>query len=112
MSIIEVSVDELEAALSEGARLIDVREAEEYVDGHVAGAVHVALGSVAENVAAFRPADAVGDGPVYVICRSGGRSMRACEFLAQHGVDAVNVAGGTMEWIISGRAVVVGSQPL
>ena len=38
--------------------------------------------------------------------------MRACEFLAQQGVDAINVAGGTMEWVASGRAVVAGSQPL
>ncbi len=110
MSIIEVSVEELEAALKDGARLIDVREADEYADGHVAGAVHVALGSVADNLGAFGPAD--GDAPAYLICRSGGRSMRACEFLAQHGIEAVNVAGGTMEWIVSGRAVVVGSQPL
>ncbi len=111
MSIIEVSVEELEAALAAGARLIDVRETDEYEGGHVAGAVHVALGTVADNVAAFQAA-ADGDGPTYVICKSGGRSMRACEFLAQQGVEASNVAGGTMEWIVSGRSVVVGSQPL
>jgi len=111
MSIIEVSVEELEAALAAGARLIDVRETDEYEDGHVAGAIHVALGTVADNVAAFQPA-AEGDGPTYVICKVGGRSMRACEFLAQQGVEAVNVAGGTMEWIVSGRSVVAGSQPL
>ena len=111
MSIIEVSVEELEAALAAGARLIDVRETDEYEDGHVAGAIHVALGTVPDNVAAFCvPVD--GGGPTYVICKSGGRSMRACEFLAQQGVEAVNVAGGTMEWIVSGRSVVSGSQPL
>lgn len=110
MSIIEVSVEELEAALAAGARLIDVRETDEYEHGHVPGAVHVALGTVEDNVAAFEPA-AEGDGPTYVICKVGGRSMRACEFLAQHGVEAINVAGGTTEWIVSGRAVVAGSQP-
>ena len=111
MSIIEVSVEELEAALAGGARLIDVRETGEYEDGHVPGAVHVALGDVAENVEAFQPTNEVG-GPTYVICKSGGRSMRACEFLAQQGIEAVNVAGGTTEWIVSGRTVVAGSQPL
>jgi len=111
MSITEVSVEELEAALAAGARLVDVREADEYENGHVAGAVHVALGTVADNVAAFRPA-ADGDGAPYVICKVGGRSMRACEFLAQQGVAAINVAGGTMEWVVSGRKVVAGSQPL
>jgi len=111
MSVIEVGVEELEAALAAGARLIDVREADEYEAGHVASAVHVALGAVAANVAAFLPA-AEGDGPPYVICKVGGRSMRACEFLAQQGIEAINVAGGTMEWIVSGRTVVAGSQPL
>ena len=110
MSIIEVSVDELEAALAAGARVIDVRETDEYEDGHVSGAVHVALGTVPDNVDAFQGGE--GDGPTYVICKSGGRSMRACEFLAQQGVEAINVAGGTMEWIVSGRPVVAGSQPL
>ncbi len=111
MSVIEVGVEELEAALAAGARLIDVREVNEYEDGHVAGAVLVALGTVPDNVAAFRSA-ADGEGAAYVICRSGARSMRACEFLAQHGVEAINVAGGTLEWIVSGRSVVVGSLPL
>ncbi len=111
MSIIEVSVEELEAALAAGARLIDVRESDEYEVGHVPGAVHVALGTVPNNVAAFQ-AVAGEEGPSYVICRSGGRSMRACEFLAQQGVNAVNVAGGTMEWIVSGRSIIAGSLPL
>ena len=37
--------------------------------------------------------------------------MRACEFLAEQGFDAVNVAGGTLAWIASGRDVVAGDQP-
>lgn len=111
MSIVEVSVEELEAALAAGARLIDVRETDEYEGGHVAAAVHVALGTVPDNVASFQPT-AEGDGPTYVICKSGGRSMRACEFLSQQGIEAINVVGGTMEWIVSGRPVVAGSQPL
>jgi rhodanese-related sulfurtransferase len=68
--------------------------------------VLVPLGTVAAHVDAFR-----GDGPTYVICRSGARSMRACELVAAEGVDAVNVAGGTLAWIDSGRDVVEGDQP-
>jgi rhodanese-related sulfurtransferase len=37
--------------------------------------------------------------------------MRACEFLAGQGVDAVNVAGGTMAWVMAGKPVVAGDQP-
>ena len=106
MSIREVTPAELETALAAGARIVDVRETDEYTAGHVAGAVHVALGTVPDNVEAFR-----GDGPVYVICQGGGRSMRACEFVSQHGIEAINVAGGTGGWINSGRPVVTGSQP-
>jgi rhodanese-related sulfurtransferase len=107
MSILEVSAAELDTALRAGARLIDVRETDEYLAGHVPGAIHVALGTVPEQVHQF-----AGESPVYVICKSGGRSLRACEFLAQQGVDAINIAGGTMGWVTLGRDVVVGSLPL
>lgn len=107
MAVPEISVDELaerlEAAGDAGVRLIDVREMDEFVSGHVPGARLVVLGSVADNLDAFR-----GDGPAIVICRSGGRSMRACEFLADHDIDTVNVAGGMMAWQLSGRAVLTG----
>lgn len=103
MVIREVTVEDLADALDRGARLFDVRESDEYGDGHVAGAVHVPLASVPDDVDRFR-----GDGPAYLICRSGGRSMRACEFLAQHGVEVVNVAGGTLAWVGSGRPVAAG----
>lgn len=106
MSIHEISTAELADLLIAGARLIDVRETDEYVAGHVPGAVHVALGTVPQHVDAFR-----GDGPAYVICRSGARSMRACEYLAQEGVVAVNIAGGTLDWVAAGRPVVSGVDP-
>lgn len=106
MAIIEVNVTELEAALATGARVVDVRESNEYIAGHVPGAVHMPLSTVPENIGAFQ-----GDGATYVVCHSGGRSRRVCEFLEQQGLQAVNVAGGTGEWINSGRAVVAGSTP-
>jgi rhodanese-related sulfurtransferase len=45
---------------------------------------------------------------VYVICKSGGRSAKAVEHLRANGVDAVNVAGGTLAWIEAGNAVETG----
>ncbi|MEI7617476.1 MAG: rhodanese-like domain-containing protein [Actinomycetota bacterium] len=106
MAISEVTVDQLAEKLAHGARLVDVREIDEYESGHIPGALHVVLGTVPDNVEIFR-----GDGPTYVVCKSGGRSMRACEFLADHGVNIVNVAGGTMAWIQSGRDTVAGDSP-
>jgi rhodanese-related sulfurtransferase len=106
MAIDEVDVQELATALDAGARLFDVREPDEYTDGHVPGAVLIPLGTVGDHVEEFR-----GDGPTYVICKSGGRSMRACEVLATNGITAINVAGGTTAWINSGRDVVTGDSP-
>src|SRR5687768_17254629 len=106
MAIQEITVDELADLLADGARVVDVREPDEYESGHVPGAVHVPLGTVPDSVDAFR-----GEGPTYVICKSGGRSMQACDFLDGQGVDVVNVAGGTMAWVMSGRDVVVGERP-
>jgi rhodanese-related sulfurtransferase len=106
MPVSEVTVDELEAALQSGAPLIDVREPHEYVDGHVPDAVLVPLASVPAALDLISV-----DTRTYVICRSGARSYRACEFLIDQGLDVVNVAGGTLAWITSGRDVVVGDQP-
>jgi rhodanese-related sulfurtransferase len=106
MTVSEVSVDELESALQSGAPLIDVREVDEYLAGHVPGAVLIPLASVPLALDQF-PADR----PAYVICRSGARSHRACEFLLDNGLNAVNVAGGTLAWISSGRATIDGDQP-
>jgi rhodanese-related sulfurtransferase len=106
MAISEISVDALADLLGSGARLVDVREVDEYQAGHIPGARLVALGTVPDHVDAFR-----GDGPTYVVCRSGARSMRACEFLAAQGIEIVNVAGGTMAWTLSGRDTVGGDSP-
>ena len=98
MAIQEITVDQLAELLEAGARLVDVREPGEYAEVRVPGGVLVPLGTVPEHLDEFPH-----DTPTYVICRSGARSMRACEFVAAHGREAVNVAGGTMAWVQSGR---------
>lgn len=103
MTIQEITVDELATIIEQGGRVIDVREPAEFDEARVPSVQLVPLGTVPQNVEAFR-----GDGTTYVICRSGGRSMQACEFVAAQGVDVVNVAGGTLAWIASGRDVASG----
>lgn len=103
MTVQEISVDELAERLASGARLIDVREPVEYEEARVPGGFLVPLGEVPDHVESFRD-----DGTTYVICRSGARSMRACEYLVERGLDVANVAGGTLAWIASGRDVVAG----
>lgn len=100
----EIDVATLEGLLSDGCILVDVREPDEWADGHIDGALHMPLASVPDRVDEL-PDDAT----VYVVCAMGGRSARAAEFLRARGIDAVNVGGGTHGWISSGRAVVRGA---
>jgi len=107
MPIEEITVDELaeHLAMSNGTRgaLIDVREPHEYVAGHVAGAILIPLSEFGDRLGEIPDAQ-----PLHIICRSGARSMRAAEALASTGIAAVNVSGGTLGWIDSGRPLVVG----
>jgi rhodanese-related sulfurtransferase len=84
--------------------LVDVREDDEWAAGHADGAVHIPLGEVPVRIDEL--GDPSPDHPFYVICRSGGRSARAVEWLAEHDVPAVNVGGGTKRWAASGRPMV------
>lgn len=100
----EVTVTQLAEALSAGATLIDVREPDEYVEVRVPGAALVPLSELDA-----RAGEIPQDEQVYVICRSGGRSLTAATALNRAGWDAVSVAGGTLAWIDSGRPVESGS---
>ena len=106
MSVREITIEELKIALTTGAQVIDVRETDEYVSGHVSGATHIPLGTVPNNMEPFRS-----DDDIYVICQAGGRSMRACEFLHDQGItNVVNIIGGTAGWIALGNPVTTGQQ--
>jgi len=96
----EIDISTLRQKLDDGAPLFDVRQPDEYEQGHAPGAHLVPLGEVPDRLGEF-PTDET----VYVICRSGGRSGKAVEHLRANGVDAVNVAGGTLAWVEAGNAV-------
>ena len=100
MSFMEIDIVTLDDALGTGAVLIDVREVDEWSDGRVPGAQHIPLATIPDRLG-----EVPTEGPVYVICALGGRSARAVEFLRANGIEAINVAGGTNEWIDSGRPV-------
>lgn len=70
--------------------LLDVREDSEWEAGHVSGAVHVPLSQLVPD--RFAGADVV------AICRSGNRSGKAAQILADAGVSVRNVNGGMRAW--------------
>ena len=69
--------------------LVDVREVEEFETLHLEGAQNLPLSQLADI---YDQLDK--DQVHYVICKSGMRSARACQFLAEQGYDVVNVQGG------------------
>ncbi|MGW2874214.1 rhodanese-like domain-containing protein [Kitasatospora sp. NPDC001225] len=91
-----------ELARTGTAVLLDVREAAEFAAGHAPGALHQPLIGLAAGVPL--PAEAAGR-TVLAICRSGNRSQRAAELLAQRGVEALNVVGGMGAWALAGLPV-------
>jgi rhodanese-related sulfurtransferase len=100
MDVPEVDVAELAARRAEGAVIIDVRRDDEFAGAHVPGAVHIPLADVAERID-----EVPDDGTVFVICATGVRSAKAVEHYLRQGIDAVNVAGGTVAWMEAGLAV-------
>ena len=94
----EVTLDELADVIDRGGFVLDVREDHEWQEGHVPNAHHIPMNEVAENL------DKLDDGArIFIICRSGGRSMTVANFLEAQGYDVVSVAGGTDGWADSGR---------
>jgi rhodanese-related sulfurtransferase len=104
VAIDEISVSDLHSLIDIAQQpgsentitLIDVREDDEWADGHIGGARHVPLGSVPDLL------DEFSGSPTYVICRVGGRSWRACEFADERGHQVVNVTGGMVAWADAG----------
>ncbi|MCW2715740.1 MAG: moeZ 4 [Frankiales bacterium] len=100
----QATIDDLDAARTSGATIIDVRESDEYTAGHVPGARLLPLGLLP-----VRLQDLPRTEPVYVVCQSGGRSFQAAQLLDRAGFDARNVNGGTGAWVQSGRPVETGA---
>lgn len=77
-------------AEQKGKIYLDVREEEEWLAGHVKGALHIKMGDIfAGNYEQIPQTD-----PVYVYCRSGRRAGEVIRFLEQKGFTNLINAGG------------------
>ena len=86
----EISFDEFyQLYQNEQLSLVDVREVEEFEALHLEGARNFPLSQLADT---YKQLDK--DNLYYVICKSGMRSARACQFLAEQGYEVINVLGG------------------
>jgi len=89
----EVSGEEAQKLIDEGAQLIDVRADHEWEAGRIAGANHIALPEIPQ-----RTGEIDKDRPVVVYCRGGNRSSMATAALTEAGFDAVKLSEGIVGW--------------
>jgi rhodanese-related sulfurtransferase len=89
----EVSREEAQKLIEEGAQLVDVRAEHEWEMGHIAGATHLPLAELAE-----RAGEIDRERPVVLYCRGGNRSTMAAEALAAEGYDAAKLSEGIVGW--------------
>ena len=93
----KISQEEAKEMMDAGEVLIlDVREQEEYDSGHIPGAVLLPVGSIDEETAADVIPES--DTVVLVYCRSGNRSKKAAEALAELGYTGIYEFGGINTW--------------
>lgn len=100
----EVSVTELVGPWRNGAKLVDVREPGEYATAHVPGVELIPLAQLTDRIDQLPSEE-----PIYVICASGNRSLRAVDLLRSHGLEAYSVAGGTSGWASAGNPIEAGA---
>ncbi|WP_221090880.1 rhodanese-like domain-containing protein [Deinococcus aquaedulcis] len=105
MTYQDIFTTELDGKKRHGARLIDVREREEYVAGYIPDAVNLPLSELVGREAEIGP-------KTVLVCASGNRSSQAAAYLASQGkTDLMNLSGGMAAWRREGRAVHQGEQP-
>ena len=92
----EANVREVAVRLAQGAKMLDVRESHERAICAIRPSTHIPLADVLADPSAA--AKRLPDGPVYVYCLGGVRSMQAAKALAAEGVEVINVAGGLKQW--------------
>lgn len=88
--------DELKQQLEAGTtiNLIDVREPDEWESGHIKQARSIPLSEFQARADEVHSVE----GEVIVICRSGARSGKVCEYLRLQGFEVTNVSDGMLGW--------------
>ena len=83
----------MKVAEGEDMTVIDLRAADNYNAGHIAGAINVGLSSLAENLSKINP-----DAPVYLYCYTGHTAAQATALLEMLGYDAYSLKFGMCGW--------------
>lgn len=78
-------------------QILDVREPEEWMAGHIEGAVHIPMNQVVGRLDEIDR-----ERPVVAVCRSGRRSGEVAKRLSRLGIVAENMPGGLEQWADEG----------
>lgn len=99
-------------ATAGNVNLIDVRMPTEYREVHAKPAKNFPLDSL-DPKAITTECNGNSDQPIYVICKSGGRSSKAVQKFLDAGIEnVVNVDGGTNAWVTAGLPVARGKKAI
>lgn len=87
-----------------GVLILDVRQPEEWKEGHISGATLIPLGELQSRLKELPR-----DREIVVVCRSGNRSQEGRNILRAAGLTQVtSMKGGMIDWISSGYPTVAG----
>lgn len=105
-SVPSVSVAELHEKIRGAKRpfLLDVRQPEEFREGHIAGAKLIPLGELRAHIKELPK-----DREIVCVCASGSRSSSATRQLASAGFNVINMKGGMFVWQRAGLPVKKGT---
>ena len=93
----------------DGVMIVDVRRDDEWVSGHVTGAVHIIIDDLLDRIGELPK-----DKKLLFICAAGVRSGLACEMAASMGYSTenlYNVEDGTPTWIEKNHPTSYGNDP-
>lgn len=101
-----IDVQQLKERMNQDSNLclIDVREQEEWQQGHITEARHIALSEIAKRINEAVPNQ---QQAVYLHCKAGVRSLHAAQIITEMGYTEVySIDGGIMDWVNAGYPVV------
>lgn len=87
-----IPASKIDDLIEEGAFILDVRTEEEYKERSVKNSVNIPLQELDVRYTELP------DKKIYILCRSGARSLEAARFLKIKGFDVCNIKGGIIEY--------------
>ena len=107
----ELPLDQAVDAVRHCDVLIDVREADEYAQGHLPGAVHMSRGMLEFKLSA-NPQLQSRDLQVVLYCKTSGRAALCAKAMQDMGyLNVTSIEGGIDAWVAAGQPLVKPHQP-